>query len=304
MAPTNVVCTSCEGKFAAFAFNSNISICRWCDVRQHLLAELQSEREAREALQTRVDTLLARLEVVEVGRGTDVVDTPGLVVGTAAVPSTPASPAPAPPAFVPVRRGAHPSRLRKPRLPIVTTNRFSIPGFEDPEEPEIRLVGDSIIRGQLEAFCGRNPRRRRRYCYPGSRVEDVTNAISDFTGDAPDDCGYVVHVGTNNVLNYRSEELLQKYKQMVVKLKEKTNKIIISGILPRMDDQDNFSGRAIYINNNLKSLCQREGVSFADHWAMFLKRRDLFQRDGVHLNAVGAARLGRLLNNSLSFLQV
>ena len=162
-----------------------------------------------------------------------------------------------------------------------------------------------MIRDQLSEFCGRNPRRRKRFCYPGAGVDDIKNSVDDFSENASEGCAYVVHVGTNDITKFRSEELIAKYKDLMRRLKNKSKKIIFSGIIPRFGRQShfrNFHDRAIYINNALKSLCKDEGIGFADNWTNFANRQDLFQQDGVHLNSVGAARLGRLLNNSLSFL--
>lgn len=203
-----------------------------------------------------------------------------------------------------VKNGSPPRKV-KPFIPITTTNRFSIPGFENPDEPEIRLVGDSLVRGQLDSFCGRNPQRRRRFCVPGGRIEDVSNAVDIFTDKAPDNATYVLHVGTNDIsTKSTSEEILRKYRALMKKMREKTKNIIFSGILPRLTSDESNLGRAKYVNNILKSFCKEEGFYFADFWNDFYGQADLFLRDGLHLNAIGEARFGRLLNKSVcTFLQ-
>ena len=77
---------------------------------------------------------------------------------------------------------------------------------------------------------------------------------------------------------------------------------MISGILPRLDYGGCYNEKIQFINNNLKSLCRNDGINFVDYFDKFNGMTDLFRPDGVHLNAVGSARLGRLLNSSVSFL--
>ncbi|XP_045136675.1 uncharacterized protein LOC123519439 [Portunus trituberculatus] len=131
------------------------------------------------------------------------------------------------PAFIPVRNGAR-RDTRRTHLPLTTYNRFSILSEQVEETQETRLVGDSIIRGQLEEFCGRVPSRRRRYCLPGATLRDITDCVEDVTKDATNDTLYVIHAGTNDVHRSRSEELMEKYKEMIKKYKTKSRNIVIS----------------------------------------------------------------------------
>lgn len=212
-----------------------------------------------------------------------------------------ATPAPSDDGFTRVRGGALPTPVRR-RLHVTTTNSFSVlNSLQEEDVAEIRLVGDSIVRGQLTEFCGRAPASRKRYCFPGARVEDMTESIEDYTYGATRDTRYIMHIGTNNVLATRSEELLKRYRLLLKKLKTKSSDIILSGILPRNRAGTYFYGKASYINNCLRVMCEEEGVSFVNFWDDFYGQRDLFLQDGIHLNGVGAARFGRLLNNASKF---
>lgn len=168
------------------------------------------------------------------------------------------------------------------------------------EVGETRLVGDSILRGQLIEFCGRAPNNRKRYCIPGARLDDITEVCGEVTSDAVDNTLYIIHAGTNDVSTTTSEELLEKYRKMIRQFKTKTNNIVISGILPRMDAGWRFYGKALTINHKLDSLCSQEGVDFVNLWEDFHSEPLLFHYDGLHLNSVGHARLGRLLSNQVS----
>ena len=114
-------------------------------------------------------------------------------------------------------------------------------------------------------------------------------------------CTYLllVHVGTNDIKNTNSEELLDKYKRMINALKAKRSKFIVSGILPRIGVETHFYSKAFSTNDRLKSLCSKENVEFINLWNHFYDQQILFNRDGLHLNPVGSARLGRLLSDAL-----
>ena len=56
---------------------------------------------------------------------------------------------------------------------------------------------------------------------------------------------------------------------------------------------------ATSMNRRLANLCGEESVGFVDTWDSFFYDRSLFEEDGVHLNDVGAARFGRLLNDAV-----
>ena len=108
---------------------------------------------------------------------------------------------------------------------------------------------DSIVRGQLEEFCGRVPSRRRRYCFPGASLNDITALIDDVTKDASSNTLYVIHAGTNDVQHTRSAELMAKYKEMIQNYKSKSRNIIISGILPRIKADARFYITTFSTNN-------------------------------------------------------
>ena len=160
-------------------------------------------------------------------------------------------------------------------------------------------MGDSILRGQLIEFSGRAPNNRKRYCIPGARLDDITDVSGEVTSDADDNTLFIIHAGTNDVSSTRPEELLEKYRKMIRQYRTKSNNIVISGILPRIGADPRFYGKALTINNRLDSLCSQEGVDFVNLWNDFYNKPLLFQYDGLHLNSVGDARLGRLFSDQV-----
>ena len=185
-------------------------------------------------------------------------------------------------------------------LPITTYNRLKVLSEEEEDAIETRIVGDSIVRGQISEFCGRARKTRKRFCMPGGRLDDITAACDEAVRGAEDNALFVLHAGTNDVLSTRSEELMEKYKRMIQRYKNKSHNIIISGILPRTKAPTVFYDRAFSINSRLRSLCTEEEVDYVNLWDDFYNKPFLFQEDGLHLNEVGAARLGRLLSNKVS----
>ncbi len=77
------------------------------------------------------------------------------------------------------------------------------------------MVGDSMIRQQVVEFCGRVPRRRRNYCYPGAGIDDVTAALEEISPQATNDSLFVIHTGANDVMTTQSEEMLDKYRRLI-----------------------------------------------------------------------------------------
>ena len=211
-------------------------------------------------------------------------------------PLSNAAPSPVETGFTPVRRGG--KTVRPIIQPTVCSNRFKI--LEEEDEPESTfLVGDSMIRQQLNEFCGRVKHRRRLYCMPGARVDDVTEMMDKVSEEATANTLFAIHAGTNDVRKTRSEELLDKYRKLIQQFKTKSSNIMITGVLPRIAAHDDFYSKAFSLNSRLRNLCKDHGVEFVDMWNDFYNRAGLFHTDGLHLSAVGAARFGRLLSEAV-----
>ena len=202
--------------------------------------------------------------------------------------------------FIPVRNGARPSCSKK-FLPVTTSNRFQPFASED-DPSEVRIVGDSIVRDQIHEFCGRARKTRKRFCMPGGRLDDITAACEEASRECDENTLFILHAGTNDVECTRSEELMQKYKEMIQSFKTKSRNIIVSGILPRRGAPKEFYNRAFSINNRLETLCAKEDIAYVNLWNNFYDlsgQQQLFYKDGLHLSPVGSARLGRLLNEAV-----
>ncbi|ORD93318.1 hypothetical protein ECANGB1_208 [Enterospora canceri] len=287
-------CDVCDGRFAANFF-SDSTVCRLCF--------LQKENDE---LKKKFD-ILQEFVTANVGILPPLSPSTEQATSYAAVaarqndaPSLPERVIQGEVPFTPVRNGARQIN-KKSFLPVSTYNSFKILMKEEEEEDhETRIIGDSIVRDQLTEFCGRNRSNRKRLCMPGGRLDDITAACDEATSQVNTNTLLIIHAGTNDVMNTRSEELLERYRKLIRRYKCKTNKIILSGILPRSSAPIAFFNRAFSTNNRLKSICTDEGIDFINCWDDFYNKPFLFKDDGLHLNQVGAARLGRLLNDKVS----
>ena len=132
---------------------------------------------------------------------------------------------------------------------------------KEEEDHEMRIIGDSIVRDQITEFCGRNRSNRKRMCMPEGRLNDITAAYDEATSQVDTNTLLIIHAGTNGVMNTRSEELLEKYRKLIRQYKCKTNKIILSGILPRSNAPTAFFNRAFSTNLSIKFACLTHAAS-------------------------------------------
>lgn len=298
MAPRK--CTSCTGSFTLSFFSDNSIVCRLCLDKQHLESRLE---EQDEKLTTLTNTVASLQELIQANVA---VPSPSAAPTTPAAAATVTAPSSVSDGFTPVRRGAKP--VKKAIYPVHCYNRFAILTEEDDEQESTLLVGDSMIRQQVVEFCGRVPRRRRNYCYPGAGVDDIAAALKEISPHATNDSLFVIHTGTNDVSHVRSEELLEKYRRLIRGYKTKSSNILISGVLPRVSAAVTFYNKAFSLNNRLATVCREMDVGYVNLWDEFYSSNEdemqiLFQDDGLHLSPVGAARFGRLLHDAVRAFQ-
>ncbi|XP_059846282.1 uncharacterized protein LOC132405470 [Hypanus sabinus] len=155
------------------------------------------------------------------------------------------------------------------------------------EEKRAIVLGYSIVRGADRRFCGADWESRMVCCLPGARVRDISDrvqAILESEGMNPD---VVVHVGTNDVGKVSEGVLLREFRELGVKLKGRTSRVTISGLLPVPRASEAKNRMIMHINTRLRAWCRKEGFRFLDNWSLFQGHWDLFRRDGLHLNRRG-----------------
>lgn len=81
------------------------------------------------------------------------------------------------------------------------------------------------------------------------------------------------------VIEDRSEDLINKYKQLLDRLSSLRGKVIITGILPKARASNYWISRALGCNTRVQNMCLERGFVFADYWDKFHGRTDLFMKD-------------------------
>ena len=76
---------------------------------------------------------------------------------------------------------------------------------------------------------------------------------------------------------------------------------MVWGLIPRYDVGPLVLSRMLGINTRLEKLCSKEDVMYVDVWDHFSNDWSLFSEDGLHLNRVGKARLGRVLDEGVKY---
>ena len=92
----------------------------------------------------------------------------------------------------------------------------------------------------------------------------MTNRVENVMGHGQGG-SILVHVGTNNADREGTTRIVQRYRQLVGKLKKtKVEQIILSGILPVIGGRGATYGncKRMAINALVEQMCEEEGVGF------------------------------------------
>lgn len=161
------------------------------------------------------------------------------------------------------------------------------------------VIGDSIIRGVDRVLCGQQNMSRRLCCLPGARVKDISAMLERNLQREGEDPVVVVHVGTNDIGRTRKEDLLKEFEQLGNKLKSRTSRVLISGLLPEPRAKSARIRKIKKLNAWLKDWCGNNGFGFLGHWHQYWDRGDLFCKDGLHLNGAGTGVLANHITRAV-----
>ena len=157
-----------------------------------------------------------------------------------------------------------------------------------------------MVGGQTERFANFNKKKRKVKSFPGCRVNKVTEEVEKLEIQSRNSC-VIAHVGSNDLYLRggrvgNSEPIVKDMKRLVNKVSEKTNKGIVVRMLPRSYVSHFALSKAIAINERMKKYCDQKKVEFIDLWGMFVGKRHLFRKDGIHLSEAGQKKFGEILN--------
>ena len=166
------------------------------------------------------------------------------------------------------------------------------------------VIGDSGVKGIDTVLCHNDKVHRRVCCLPGARVQDVAAGLQRNLEWESEDPVVVVHVGAGDVGKMRTEDLGREYEKLGMELKSRTDKVVISGLLPEPSADGRRVDRIKEVNGWLRDWCGRNGFEFMGHWHQYWGRWDLFGQDGVGLNHAGtrvlANRVKRTVDRALN----
>lgn len=161
----------------------------------------------------------------------------------------------------------------------------------------IVIVGDSIVR-HMDKACNQEGDVVR-LCYPGSKIEHITERVQNIVSGEGNNPVILTHVGTNNLSKDTSNTMIKKYEGMIDKFRSYCPQahIVVSGILDRRDNKELRRG-VPRVNKKLQDLCQRKGVEFLDH-SLLTHREGWLSKDKLHLNRRGNMLLGDSFRRSI-----
>ena len=188
----------------------------------------------------------------------------------------------------------------QPKNETAVRNRFSLLTAE--EEEETVLIGDSMVKDQGKHFGLKNKNKRKVRSYPGASTKKLKEEIGKMKTEKKTT---VIIQASGNDLFLRNgnagptEPLMMQLEDTIRTARNKTNKAIVLGIIPRINVSHYALSKAIGINDRLKSICHRNGVRFVNLWDTFYGNRKLFKRDGIHFSLEGMKIFGNRLNQEL-----
>jgi hypothetical protein len=164
------------------------------------------------------------------------------------------------------------------------------------------LVGDSMVRSVGSYFTKLSPSHKVGRWLTGAGLKRVTEAVSDLRIEKAS-CPIVTAGGNDLFLRKGrtgfTKPIISLFGEMIGKVKEKSDKFIILGLIPRMHLGREAHSKAIAVNRRLAGLCRSKNVRFLDSWDAFKGQRALFNADGIHFNDAGAEKSSMLIDARL-----
>jgi len=160
------------------------------------------------------------------------------------------------------------------------------------------LVGSSIIRDINKK---KNDIDMDPICIRGDKVHDVTERLLQLPKDTKLE-NMIIQVGSNDccskdfALNIFSEN----YKMLITVAESISNNVVLSGLCPRLDDNNGNISKG---NICIAQIASDENHLYTDNDFHFRLLNgavniSLYNRDGVHLNVKGVAKLAKNLSIS------
>ncbi|XP_063076449.1 uncharacterized protein LOC134466480 isoform X2 [Engraulis encrasicolus] len=208
---------------------------------------------------------------------------------------------PNPPCSTPARRSwtevpkPLPQRVRpSSRRTLATPRQITReqPAHSEPRRPSTVLIGSSMVRHVTL-------RNAQTWCLPGALVADVQSNVPDALSQYPTATTLIVHAGSNDIRLQQSKKLESDFLSLINTLRSTGKKYAISGPIPSVCFSAFQFSRIRQLHVWLMRHCRQEAIPYVDNFSAFWNRRNLFARDGRHLNRAGARLLATNLELTL-----
>ncbi|XP_063074147.1 uncharacterized protein LOC134464725 [Engraulis encrasicolus] len=208
---------------------------------------------------------------------------------------------PNPPCSTPARRSwtevpkPLPQRVRpRSRRTLATPRQITreLPAHSEPRRPSTVLIGSSMVRHVTL-------RNAQTWCLPGALVADVQSNVPDALSQYPTATTLIVHAGSNDIRLQQSKKLESDFLSLINTLRSTGKKYAISGPIPSVCFSAFQFSRIRQLHVWLMRHCRQEAIPYVDNFSAFWNRRNLFARDGRHLNRSGARLLATNLELTL-----
>ncbi|XP_063050160.1 uncharacterized protein LOC134444912 [Engraulis encrasicolus] len=208
---------------------------------------------------------------------------------------------PNPPCSTPARRSwtevpkPLPQRVRpSSRRTLATPRQITReqPAHSEPRRPSTVLIGSSMVRHVTL-------RNAQTWCLPGALVADVQSNVPHALSQYPTATTLIVHAGSNDIRLQQSKKLESDFLSLINTLRSTGKKYAISGPIPSVCFSAFQFSRIRQLHVWLMRHCRQEAIPYVDNFSAFWNCRNLFARDGRHLNRAGARLLATNLELTL-----
>ncbi|KAL7861932.1 hypothetical protein SRHO_G00133730 [Serrasalmus rhombeus] len=192
-------------------------------------------------------------------------------------------PAPAPPGPWERQRCRRPSRPSPPPQPVlqpIRRSQLTAYAFTYASGPVARRSASALCTGL------------------GARVLDIPNRFPSALCRRNAFGTVVIHVGTNDISDRRSEVLKEHFQTLLDKARKKT-RIVISGPLPTYRRGSERFSRLFALQSWLCGWCACNGLGYVDNWSSFWEQPALYRRDGLHPSPLGSVVLSRNIERAI-----
>ena len=113
----------------------------------------------------------------------------------------------------------------------------------------------------------------------------MTEKVEQITGRG-NEGSILVHDGTNNTDKEGKTAIVEKYSNLLKKMKQsRAGQIILSGMLPVFGNRIHGyrNSKRMAVNGMVKRLCKEEEVGYVNLWDSFVGKEEMYARDGLHL---------------------